>query len=116
MGRGQVQGKHITGRRNSVWKGTNWGRVLRRHGANPVKECGVNWKKWELERCWEANPESSGRIFSSGLKVNKKVGRGRTGSGGTEEKRGVVFPFRRAEFEMGGIPVKKSSRCIDVQL
>lgn len=65
-----------------------------------MKECGANWQKRELERCWEANPDSGGRIFQLWFESEQKGGRGRTSIGGTTEKRGAVLSFRCAEFEM----------------
>lgn len=43
------------------------------------------------------------------------MGGGRTGLRGTTENRGVVLRFRPAEFEMQEIPVKESSRYLDIQ-
>lgn len=45
-----------------------WGHGTKRHlvvvGGD---ECGMNWQQMELERGYEAHPQSTGRILSLGL-------------------------------------------------
>lgn len=73
----------------------------------------MNWKKRELERRWEANPENGGRIFSSGLGANRRWGEG--GQAEVELQKTEVLCSFLVPFRWEG-SVKKSSRCVNVQL